>query len=488
MAFNGHTFAEGTLVIVTAMLFGLWTIVLLYRTLRLWKFSEKLSMFVTFAVYASSYAIWYVFLSPSFTHTYELFCVTVAMWAMTKYIQSNKLRNLIYVGLAIGMAFLIRPIFAIFGVFFGLYLLWKRDWKGILTMILSGVPFALLWMLYNAVSYGSAFASGYSVVRGENFDFSHFNGLNLLFAFERGWFIYSPIFLLAVIGLIVAWRKRKALVAICLAGIFSMVVIYGFWPAWWGGGSFGQRFMIVVLPFTTLGLAYLIANAKGKLWKFTWRQIIVAISILCVSWSLMLTLMYRFTPVAELRPKTDVVGKMDSGNRYTPKDIINFQLGLLKQSTGIKDYIQNVYQNGSGGVSIIVVLAGGSNAVLRMDERTAGELTFHLIYPPIGHPKLPELGTGYLVTADNKVYQLDFDLARQSYDYVLKCSDTCVSDDPMVIVKPAAAHPTLLSRESYVALQPERYNFSLYFLRPDKMQIKGNPINLPDGQFDYIIP
>ncbi len=198
--------------------------------------------------------------------------------------------------------------------------------------------------------------------------------------------------------------------------------------------------------------------------------------------------MYRFTPVAELRPKTDVLGRLDSDNRYTPADILGFQLGLIQKSRSFREYVQNVYQNGSGGSSIAVILIGGSDAVLRVDERTSGELIFHLIYPPIGHPQLPETGKAYLVTLDNKVYELTFNFANANYDYKLRCTNSCVSEDPMLIIKSAGEHPTNLPRESYVALKPETYTFALYFLRPDKMQIKGNPINLPDGVFEFTIP
>src|SRR6185369_14401225 len=146
----------------------------------------------------------------------------------------------------------------------------------------------------------------------------------------RGRFIYSPLFFLAIIGLIIFYKRSKFWSLCSLFTIAALVIIYGFWPAWWGGGSYGQRFLIPLMPFGAIGIASLIAKIKNQ--KLKIKNLIIFIIVGAASWSLMLTIMYRFTPVAELRPRSDSVGRMLSGNRYTPIDIINYQVNLINNA------------------------------------------------------------------------------------------------------------------------------------------------------------
>ena len=86
----------------------------------------------------------------------------------------------------------------------------------------------------------------------------------------RGLFVYSPVLLLALSGLVLALRQREErLLSACFATIVVLhwLVVSRF-PHWWAGHSYGPRFMTDVVPF----LAYFVAfnfEALGKLsgWK-----------------------------------------------------------------------------------------------------------------------------------------------------------------------------------------------------------------------------
>ena len=191
-------------------------------------------------------------------------------------------------------------------------------------------------LLYNYISYGNAFTSGYGIVRGENFDFSQFNFLNELFSPQRGWFVYSPVYLLGVIGNILAFRRHKLVAGASLFLIFAIALIYGFWPAWWGGGSFGNRFMLVAAAPAAVGIGLLwhwTRNKSVNLLTYTieLRFLLKVAIIVLACWSVMLTVFYRITPVATLRPGTDTIGNMRSGDRYTPVDMIGYQARQIRR-------------------------------------------------------------------------------------------------------------------------------------------------------------
>ena len=78
-----------------------------------------------------------------------------------------------------------------------------------------------------------------------------------LFSFRKGWFIYTPLMFLAMLGFIPLWRRVEARAYAASAGITLAVyitVVFSWW-CWYYGGSFGSRPMVDILALTALPLA-----------------------------------------------------------------------------------------------------------------------------------------------------------------------------------------------------------------------------------------
>lgn len=84
---------------------------------------------------------------------------------------------------------------------------------------------------------------------------------------SRGLFIFSPIVLVGVAGLVVAKRRRQIspLEALSAAVIPCYVVAIALFPVWWAGTSFGPRFMTETLPF------FFILAIPFLDWIMAWR-------------------------------------------------------------------------------------------------------------------------------------------------------------------------------------------------------------------------
>jgi 4-amino-4-deoxy-L-arabinose transferase-like glycosyltransferase len=80
--------------------------------------------------------------------------------------------------------------------------------------------------------------------------------LRLLFYPYRGLFIYSPILLLSFIGIILMLKKYKAESILILFILFSFLYIISMSSSWWGGYCFGPRYLLPVIPFLTIPLAF----------------------------------------------------------------------------------------------------------------------------------------------------------------------------------------------------------------------------------------
>lgn len=172
-------------------------------------------------------------------------------------------------GACLGLAVLVRPVTVIFAAPYTLYLVlvWKRTgvsagarMRHLSCGLLSFSICAGLLLAYNRLAYGSALASGYG---DEMFSFTQtlVHGIpHILISFEKGFFVYSPTVILSL----VAWRHfhrrhpAESWTAMLLAVLY--VYVYASWYASEPGTelSYGQRFLLPVVPFAYLALPSLV--------------------------------------------------------------------------------------------------------------------------------------------------------------------------------------------------------------------------------------
>lgn len=388
IATNGHTLESGIAFLITASTISFLSLLLIYKSLTNFGYSKNISFISTIFSYASSYAIWYALLNHAYNHTYEIFALSLILYGFSR-LKIDKLTylNSVILGIGTGLAVISRPTLGVIILPIVLYLLISKNYTKLLAYILVGIPFALIYFSYNYVSYGNFIASGYSELFNQTFEFDEFNGHNILFSQFRGWFIYSPIFLITILWGIWqifkviknAYKSRKYKISLrefviitAILVTLSNVIIYGFWPIWWSGGSYGQRFMISFVPLMAFLLADFIAFVSTN-WNDNYKKQAVYLSLsILVVWSSVLTVLYRFTPVAELVPKNESVGEMMSGDRYTVNDIFDYHFELIRSSESSSDYGSNLLNSASGGTNFIPLYLNISNHVIRFNQTENG--------------------------------------------------------------------------------------------------------------------
>lgn len=102
-----------------------------------------------------------------------------------------------------------------------------------------------------------------------------------LLEYRKGWLIYSPIMIFAIIGLIRFFRKKRKAYFFLIYFISLLYFLFSYWN-WWYSDSFGQRVMIPLYPIMAIGLAE-IANVYLKTWKPRvqfWMAVLVAFLLL----------------------------------------------------------------------------------------------------------------------------------------------------------------------------------------------------------------
>lgn len=92
----------------------------------------------------------------------------------------------------------------------------------------------------------------------EGFNFLKPEIWNGLFSYRKGWFIYTPLAFISILGFIVLWRKhRQFFVPLTIFMLLQIYVVFS-WHQWWYGGSFGCRALIESFAILSVPLAALI--------------------------------------------------------------------------------------------------------------------------------------------------------------------------------------------------------------------------------------
>ena len=186
--------------------------------------------------------------------------------------------NFFWAGMAMGFAFITDYTTALIiaGLLaYALYIVSRNGLRAGLSSAIWGAPGAVIplafMLAYNLHVYGSPVALGYSYEANPVFSTGMSAGLmgigvpslSVLYHIsvdpQFGLFWESPVLILALVGVIASlrlriWRKE---VALSLYVILSHLLMNAGYYLWWGGSTFGPRFLTAALPFFIVPLALL---------------------------------------------------------------------------------------------------------------------------------------------------------------------------------------------------------------------------------------
>lgn len=87
----------------------------------------------------------------------------------------------------------------------------------------------------------------------------------LTVAIDRGLFLYSPIFILALLGILYSLRKKNLEIAILLSTIAVNFFLYSSWGDPWGGWAFGPRYLIPSMAILSIFIGVFLHEVKHKI-------------------------------------------------------------------------------------------------------------------------------------------------------------------------------------------------------------------------------
>jgi hypothetical protein len=108
---------------------------------------------------------------------------------------------------------------------------------------------------------------------------------------EFGLLYYAPVWVFALAGIAVLWRRARRVCVglLALSGFYLVVVIRYRWMRWFGGWTPAPRFVVVLVPMLGVFLAAAFDRAGGRLRP--------ALNTLCLAWSTAVALALALVPL-----------------------------------------------------------------------------------------------------------------------------------------------------------------------------------------------
>lgn len=277
--------------------FGLW---ILNQVLRR-QFTEGVSILVILSILFGTNLFYYVTKEMGLSHSYGFFLFALFLYLLPGWLKKPKVFQSFLMGLILGWIVLIRPTNALIGILIILYDVYSvAALKTRMKFLFANVR-QLIWMipamiliifpqlLYWKEMTGHWFYYSYTQ---EGFIYwKHPKIAEVLFDVQNGLFLYSPLVLLMIIGIIVG-LKKKAFQAPALLLIFLIATyVFASWWAWWFGGAFGHRCYVEYYALLALPLAGLYQHVSSH-WKMPGRLAFFSLVFVLMIFSVRLSYLY----------------------------------------------------------------------------------------------------------------------------------------------------------------------------------------------------
>jgi hypothetical protein len=191
--------------------------------------------------------------------------------------------NGILAGLMLGCAIMVKMTNAIMLPIFAGYAIYRQrrvqhihDVHGLLKMLAGLCAMPTVGVALTAVlsqyRFGTWFSTGYT--ERETFTNPLLSGLgDLLFSADESIFVFSPLLILAAIGLPLSWRRARSQTLLLVGLIIVHLLLSAGWYDWRGGLAWGPRFLVPLTPCLLLLMLPLMHD-----WLFIrrrWRRVLL---------------------------------------------------------------------------------------------------------------------------------------------------------------------------------------------------------------------
>jgi hypothetical protein len=274
VAENGFSFPYIVAMSLGTAIYGFLAVFLSFRLAKKylperWAFLSALGIW-----FASSLPV-YMYFNPSWSHAHSAFMVAVFFWYWERTRGERTWTQWMALGAISGLmldVYYVNGVLLIVPLIESLAEYWEsirtRQVQDAVRLFLQNIVFvAMIFVIFlptlvtKKIIYGGYLTFGYQV----RWFLMSPALLKVAFSSEHGLFSWTPILLLAVIGLVLL-RKRDRMLSLCCVAAFAIYLYaIGCYEDWAGISSFGNRFFVSLTPIFVLGLAGFFNFVAGEI-------------------------------------------------------------------------------------------------------------------------------------------------------------------------------------------------------------------------------
>jgi hypothetical protein len=270
------------LVVFTSSIYSALLILTIFKISKQFVKNENESLLITVTFGIGTFLL--AFATVFYTHATATFFVFLAFYILFNFVRKEfHFKEIFFSGILAGFAFATDnfSLFILCGLI--IYLLSFRK-KNLFILFLIGIVVGTLpQLIYNFFIFQNPLeftykhldpaiwtSSAYTQTKntfGFKLGFDPYLTLRLLIDPYKGFFYYSPVLLLSVIGF---WHMRKKYKHELFFVLFSFALLVyansAFW-GWWSGGAFGPRYLLFITPFLCIPFGLAIRKIDFRLLK-----------------------------------------------------------------------------------------------------------------------------------------------------------------------------------------------------------------------------
>ncbi|MFO7670235.1 MAG: hypothetical protein R6W31_11290 [Bacteroidales bacterium] len=280
-----------------SIIYSMLAVIVLSRVLMHF-FTERISAIILIIMVFSTNYIIHITMSGQNANAYNYLFLAYALilWFTILWHETHQLKHMVFLSIACGMTILSRPsevVCLAIPVLWGvaskktlvqkIQLLLKNYYQ---VLIFAGI-LALIGsfqFIYWKIQTGKFLYNSYGGNPGEGFEFLTPYLSKVLFSFRKGWLIYTPVMVFAIMGFLVMFRRNRAVFFALGAYLILNLYIVSSWSNWWYTQSFSQRAMIASYPVMAISLGYFLV------WLFEQKRAFKTAGLVLLSGLLLLNI------------------------------------------------------------------------------------------------------------------------------------------------------------------------------------------------------
>ncbi len=236
--------------------------------------SERWAFLATLGIWFASSLPVYMYFNPSWSHAHSAFTVSLFLWYWNRTRIGRTKSQWLNLGAIAGLmmdVYYLNAVLLLFPAIESLSAFWnsaKTAVPEIKQIVIGNIVFSagvsvifLPTLITKKLIYGSYFNLGYEHL----WDWKSPAFFRVGFSAEHGLFSWTPILMLAVVGLFFLLRYDRNLAFNSSAVFAAFLYVVGCYADWHGISSFGNRFFVSLTCIFVLGLAAVLDSLTSLL-------------------------------------------------------------------------------------------------------------------------------------------------------------------------------------------------------------------------------